>query len=70
MAMRREGRIKGSFSRWNHFFENNGHTTCFNVIFTKTYSRKNDFRFSQQNTCKLKDLKLFKVPWTTYYHFL
>ena len=26
-----------------------------------TYSRKNEFRFSKQNTYKLKDLKLFKV---------
>ena len=65
MAMRSEGK-KGSFLRWNHFFENNKHLTCFYLIFTKIYFRKNKFRFSKQNTCKLKDLELLKVLWTTY----
>ena len=32
----------------------------------KTYSMKNEFRFSKQNKCKLKDPKSFKVLWTTY----
>ena len=50
----------------DHFVENNKHTTCFYLIFTKTYSRKNELRFSKQNTDKLKDPKLFKVLWTTY----
>ena len=30
------------------------------------FSMKNEFRFSKQNTHKLKDLELFKVLWTTY----
>ena len=40
--------------------------TCFYLIFTKTYSRKKEFRFSKQNTYKLEDLKLFKVLSATY----
>ena len=48
------------------FFETHKHTTCVYLIFTTTYSRKNEFVFSKQNTYKLKDLELFKVLWTTY----
>ena len=47
------------------FFENKKHT-CFYLRFTNEYYRKSEFRFSKQNTYKLKDLRLFKVLWTTY----
>ena len=57
MEMRRGGKKVG-FQGGTLFFENIIYTTCFYLIFSKNYSRKNEFSFSKQNTCKLKDLEL------------
>ena len=65
MAMRREGK-KVAFQDGSISLKTRNIRQVFYLIFTITYSRKNEFRFSKQNTCKLKDLKLFKVLWTTY----
>ena len=55
MEMRRE---EVALQDGTIFFERKKNTTRFYLIFTKIYSRKNQFGFSKQNTYKLKDLKL------------
>ena len=47
MKMRREGK-EVAFQDGTFSLKKNKHTTCFYLRFAKTYSRKNEFRFSEK----------------------
>ena len=56
MEIRREWKMEPIVSKQKHDFTWDSQK----YIFGKKY-----FEFSKQNKCKLKDLKWFKVLWTT-----
>ena len=57
MEIRREWKMEPIVSKQKHDFTWDSQK----YIFGKKY-----FEFSKKNTCKLKNLRLFKVLWTTY----
>ena len=65
MEMKRRGK-GGHFQGGTFSLKTINLYSCFYLVFLKIYSRKNELRFSKQNTHKLKDLELFKVLWTNY----
>ena len=58
MKMRREGK-EVAFQDRTYSLKTINNTTCFYLIFTKIYSRKNKFRFSKQNIQKIKRSYVF-----------